>query len=656
MHKKVKKKVRQKYSLINGEEKIESCFIFLMGKMYHQSPICPEFNRCTIYEEPDLSLQPQGIKKKMYLHQLRSLSKMLKLEEENIITYTESDPRYVKDEGIISFSTSIGFLSDVPGYGKSLTMLALLSLRPVLNKRQLMPKGNHGERFFYTIKGVDLLEDKEPVIANLIIVPFSIVNQWKGYLLNDCTFSYYVIEKRKDIPKSIEEARSIFNSYSCILLSNNMYQHMIGFDVFNFSRVIYDEIDSIELKGATVQSPPLGYFTWYITATIENIINIHGPDMLHQEDPLKYAYAGYNKYRTGMYISNMFKGYPLHKETIQNTIIVKNDLDYISRTINIPQIIKFKYVVRNTVLNGLVTGIVSDDVIMMLNAGDEKGALESLKISSSSETSVVRMLAQNLTTELNNLQVEEESIKKMVYKSEKQKEEALDRVEEKIVECKKKIDILQNRLADKLSSTDCSICFEEFDENRCKMITKCCNLVTCGRCIFSVINSCAKCPICAGKLTKDLVCAVGEENDNSCKECKPEKPVKELLTKADCLVDILEKRNYKTQALKILIFSDYDASFAQSEDVLKSMGIPTFTLSGQIDSRIKRFEEATTTTVFFLNSQYFGAGLNLTFCTDIIEWHKLPDSRRTQIIGRGQRLGREVPLHFWQIFYENENT
>jgi SNF2 family DNA or RNA helicase len=588
------------------------------------------FNRSTVYDEPDLSLQPREIKKTLYLHQLRSLAKMIKLEDEPIVHFADNDPRVVKEDGIMSFSTSLAFLSDIPGYGKSLTMLALLALRPVREKRTLLERGVHGERFSYTVKDNDIYANKEFVRGNLIIVPNSIVNQWRSYLQNDCTYSYYVIGDRRDVPENVQDLKDIFNNHRCIILSNDMFDGLYDFKSIVFSRVIYDEIDSMEIKGATRQHLPLGYFTWFITSTVENIIYMRHPRR---------------------YVGTIFKGYPMDNTTIQNTMIVKNSEEYIKSTISIPEIVRNKYVVKDTLLSNLISDLVSEEVVTMLNAGDERSALEYLNISSSNETSIVKMLAENLTTELNNLNVERDSISRTVYRSMTYRDEALERVDEKILLCKKKIDVLNTRLADKLSSKECIICYNEFIDNRFKMITKCCNLVTCSSCLVRLMNN--PCPTCRKILTRDIIYGVGKIEE--VKEEKKENTEKELVTKADCLVDILEKRQYMINPLKILIFSDFDASFSQAQDVLKEKKIPCYNLSGNIEHKIKMFEEAKSTTVLFLNSQHFGAGINLTFCTDIIEWHRLPDSRRMQIIGRGQRLGRQVPLHFWQIFYENEN-
>jgi len=49
--------------------------------------------------------------------------------------------------------------------------------------------------------------------------------------------------------------------------------------------------------------------------------------------------------------------------------------------------------------------------------------------------------------------------------------------------------------------------------------------------------------------------------------------------------------------------------------------------------------------VIFLNSSFDGAGLNLQEATDIILYHDMPPHTQSQIIGRANRIGRQLPLH-----------
>ena len=55
--------------------------------------------------------------------------------------------------------------------------------------------------------------------------------------------------------------------------------------------------------------------------------------------------------------------------------------------------------------------------------------------------------------------------------------------------------------------------------------------------------------------------------------------------------------------------------------------------------------------VIFLNSNFNGAGINLQETTDMILYHKMPQSTYRQIIGRAERIGRKESLrvHHLQV-------
>ena len=59
--------------------------------------------------------------------------------------------------------------------------------------------------------------------------------------------------------------------------------------------------------------------------------------------------------------------------------------------------------------------------------------------------------------------------------------------------------------------------------------------------------------------------------------------------------------------------------------------------------------------VLYLNSQFNGAGIELTECIDIIIMNRKNKATEKQIIGRGQRMGRKEPLSVHYISYDNEN-
>ena len=56
-----------------------------------------------------------------------------------------------------------------------------------------------------------------------------------------------------------------------------------------------------------------------------------------------------------------------------------------------------------------------------------------------------------------------------------------------------------------------------------------------------------------------------------------------------------------------------------------------------------------------LNAKHFGAGMNLQCATDIIMYHRFTREMEEQIIGRGQRMGRQGTLNVYYLIHDNEN-
>ena len=85
--------------------------------------------------------------------------------------------------------------------------------------------------------------------------------------------------------------------------------------------------------------------------------------------------------------------------------------------------------------------------------------------------------------------------------------------------------------------------------------------------------------------------------------------------------------------------------------------ISTFSLlkgsTGQVTNIIQDYKD-NKFKVLLLNAKYFGSGLNLQMTSDIILYHRMDEELEKQIIGRGQRLGREGTLRVHYLCHKNE--
>ena len=75
----------------------------------------------------------------------------------------------------------------------------------------------------------------------------------------------------------------------------------------------------------------------------------------------------------------------------------------------------------------------------------------------------------------------------------------------------------------------------------------------------------------------------------------------------------------------------------------------------EINNIVELFTNCKKMCVLIINSTKHCAGLNLQSATDLIFAHKIIDVNvETQVIGRGQRIGRTSSLRVHYIMYQNE--
>jgi len=201
-----------------------------------------------------------------------------------------------------------------------------------------------------------------------------------------------------------------------------------------------------------------------------------------------------------------------------------------------------------------------------------------------------------------------------------------------------------------------------------------CKHIYCASCIFNWITSQQKknrnghCPYCKTFIDmKDLnIVKIGKKEKEKEKEMKKSeslesiilsedkgnvKTYKSSLDKIDTVMNIILKR-YKNG--RFIIYSMYDKFGENLTSVMKKHEITYKPIKGI--GGVKAIEEFKSgkIKVIYLNSQYNGAGIELTEATDIIVMNKMKKHIQTQIIGRAQRMGRVNTLNVHNIIYDQE--
>lgn len=259
-----------------------------------------------------------------------------------------------------------------------------------------------------------------------------------------------------------------------------------------------------------------------------------------------------------------------------------------------------------------------------------------------------------------------------------------------------------DRVKDNIRHGDCPVCQMSLQESTDTIISKCCGAIFCGSCGSQAQNMNdrynklkGRCSNCRTEITfKDLIyiekfdlSKITEEEFEDEDEA-PALPIKPIIkrkdkprTKYTAIVDIIlgqelpeSKRvdmyipnlmkggAYPKEAKirKVLIFANFEETLEKVIEELNDEKIHYWRLMGtanEINDTMLAFNKCPTTCAMVINSTKYCAGLNLQPATDLVFAHNIIDpSIKTQVTGRGQRLGRKSPLNIWFILYDNEVT
>jgi len=109
--------------------------------------------------------------------------------------------------------------------------------------------------------------------TNLIIVPHSLISQWKKDLAKLTDYKVKIIKSVKDINFTTEDIRhnNYLHQYDIVLCTSTKMEELMNIvdEYVLWERLIVDEADTIKLN---VLTPPKAKFVWFITATQERLI------------------------------------------------------------------------------------------------------------------------------------------------------------------------------------------------------------------------------------------------------------------------------------------------------------------------------------------------------------------------------------------------
>ena len=473
--------------------------------------------------------------------------------------------------------------------------------------------------------------------------------------------------------------------YDIILISATIYNEVAFYfikDNYFVNRLIFDEADSINIPNNLKTN---ALFYWFVTSSFTSLCN---PDGIQKEvvvkKPMRYgAVTQMTEYTTTIkekgikcngFIRRTFNS--VEGDNDRNHYYLKNNDKFIEISFKLPDPMEHLIVCRDNLQIKVLSGIVSNDVMMMLNAGDTEAAIGRLTCEKGSEDNIITVVTQKLEQKI--LDYKKDLVEKQgkEYSSAKAKQEALERVQNKIKETREKIKSIEERIK---GVECCDICFDDINN---PAVTGCCQNVFCFSCLAIAISGKNICPKCRDSLTLDKIMIikdkVAEEEENkktadkkakektktveqSLREIMDDAPNNDKYTNLDKIIEY-KMKYFPKEKRKILIFSEHEGSFnAKMVGVLEKHGIVFSRIKGTSASINKTLREYRSEPgverhidALLINSRFFGAGLNLQNSSDIIILHRQGADILNQIIGRAQRLGRTDSLHIWKLYHNNE--
>lgn len=624
---------------------------------------------------------PSWIRTPLLPHQSACLHAALALESAKSVGITV-EPVPGEASGGQLF-TSHGILADTVGSGKSLLALSLV--------RAPAPSKNYME---FTVRGGSLLGDGRdvallrersqltqhltgivlrPTTACLFLIPHPLMSQWESYVEKDTTLRARFIKRKQDA--CADDLLTTLNSYDAIFMSSTMYSTARAAHPLHtilWKRVFVDEADSIHISHANEEIN--GLFYWFISASWMNLLFARGcyfnmtslaplettpADVVERVKALMagptylalrgVAHNNLVKRMTGFLgTDGVYSMAPVNYQS--SRLIIHAHPDFVRASFAEPEI-RHSQILCTTPHNiRVLNDHISPDMLERLNAGDVKGALESLGMSAGSEEEVTKAVTETLLKDLDHAQKTYEYKQSISYSSDALKAKALEACQQKIASIQSRISAIEERIK-KATTENCPICYCDISG---AAIVPCCQQVFCFACLCTSLSRSPSCPLCRARIDDvKTVKVVGERNTVVfTSEADTKKPVEKPLSKKDTFVKFVKAH----RGAKILMFSSYDATFGALTRDLDLEDIRYATLNGsnaRIVKLLKEFEEGKYT-VLFLNARNMGAGLNIDVATHVVLYHKMNTELENQIVGRAVRLGRNADLDVIHLVHENE--
>lgn len=594
-------------------------------------------------------------------HQLLTISKARELESGKTLDTSVSVNKK-------TLKTNMGVICDKVGSGKTLSVLGIISdCVSITPPREIKTHKSHSCGGY--LSNNIIFEEETTIInetvhlpINIIIVPHTIFNQWEKTIKSMTTFRLLGVKNNKTLTALTNLSYSQFsNGTDIVLVTNKFYNNFVEeisnkYNIagnFTVSRVIYDEVDSISIpSNRCVKSS----FYWGVTATYDSLYYADGKYGFTTLPTGEHINTSIPGIRNSGFLKDLFRTFQcLHMNRIHDArkimsaLFLKNDENFIENSFKLPKIQFYIHKCDTPKLIKLLCGIVNEDVISMLNAGDIDGAIDNFNgTKAKDDNNLLDLITIEYDKSLKNAIISLNAAQQYNFSSESARKRSIEKHENEIIDIEGKIQNLKERISE---SNMCPICCDEINN---RTLLRCCNNSFCFECITTNFKVSKTCPCCRSEVKNESIIVTTDRTEFG-GEKTDQKTIK---SKIDAVREILECNKNIEGSKKYLVFSDSYYSFGEVKNIMTDMGINSKYIKGQVGAINKTLDEFKNPDsdlgCLLMNSTFAASGINLENATDLIIYHSLRDEVMKQVIGRAQRPGRTCPLRVHMISYENE--
>jgi hypothetical protein len=600
--------------------------------------IGPQDPRAKEIYESNIRLKP---------HQQALLQKCIAYETGNI-TFKSIHPFYKKHPAIQDTDymyTNIGIIGDKVGAGKSYVILSLIMNEHNLEKRQYTLQSYGNNKVMVQLSDQTALMD-----TNIIVVPHNLCNQWNDYVKSFSeNINYTVISNRKAMEPFIKNPLQLQDNHLVILTASlhNPMAHLLTLNNIKVSRVIYDEVDSINIPSSM---EIMSKFYWFVTASYGNLLYPRGYRSWDQRT-MRYVYHATGIRNSG-FIKDLFMDLSTSlKRDYMNVLVLKNDDTFVDQSFQLVDPVTHIVLSKEPTFVNVLNGLVDIDVMECLNAGDEQSAIQLIDPRRrNTESNIINALIQKYDAELHNIDIQLNAVTAMTFMNVSDQQARVARLEEKKTTLQAKIQSIKERVE---TTSMCCICYDDIKH---KSVTPCCSNSYCFACIHVWINLNNSCPLCKARMTQEDILVVNDGIVDVPAGLSEPRHLNEFNPDYDKIQNLMILLRRRSPTSKFLVFSNYEHSFRKITRKLTDDNIQYAFLKGnkyQIENKLQEYRTGSLQ-VLLINGSFYGSGLNLENTTDLVLFHKCNSEIEKQVIGRAQRLGRTCALNIWYLIHENE--